>query len=106
MRAAFSKVTLTMFPLALGFEEIFTPYLATEGMVNVLSGGIKLVLTLMALLVSLYVPSFSYLWYDFVAVFVLKPSSNFFCSHTPRVLRFQCIVSCHPPVHWWASFAP
>jgi hypothetical protein len=62
-RPAFSKVTLTMFPLALGFEEIFAPYLSTEGMVNILSGFIKLVLTVMALLMSLYVPSFSYLWY-------------------------------------------
>jgi hypothetical protein len=52
-----------MFPLALGFEEIFAPYLSTEGMVNILSGFIKLVLTVMALLVSLYVPSFGYLWY-------------------------------------------
>jgi solute carrier family 32 (vesicular inhibitory amino acid transporter) len=85
MRAAFSKVTLTMFPLALGFEEIFTPYLATEGMVHVLSGGIKLVLTLMALLVSLYVPSFSYLWYDFVvAVFVLDRAATS-STHTPLV---------------------
>lgn len=61
--AAFSKITLTMFPLALGFEEMVTPFLDSEQMVYVVSGLIKLALTISALLVSLYVPSFGYIWY-------------------------------------------
>lgn len=51
-----------MFPLALGFEEMIAPYLETEQMVQCASGLIKFLLTLAALLVSIYIPSFSYLW--------------------------------------------
>jgi len=58
---AFSKTTLTMFPLALGIEEIVTPYLTSQRMVDAADTSIKMVLTGLALLVSLYVPSFSFL---------------------------------------------
>lgn len=58
---AFSKVTLTMFPLALGMEEILAPYYATESAVEVSSVVIKIGLTVLAVLVSIYVPSFSFL---------------------------------------------
>ena len=58
---AFSKVTLTMFPLALGMEEIVAPYLSSERMVNIASATIKLLLTILALCVSIFFPSFSLL---------------------------------------------
>ena len=58
---AFSKTTLTMFPLALGMEEIIAPYLTSERGIAWASGSIKVILTAMALLVSIFVPSFSYL---------------------------------------------
>jgi solute carrier family 32 (vesicular inhibitory amino acid transporter) len=58
---AFSKVTLTMFPLALGMEEIVAPYLSNERMVEIASATIKLLLTGLALCVSIFFPSFSLL---------------------------------------------
>lgn len=58
---AFSKTTLTIFPLALGMEEIFAPYFTSERAVDLMSGSIKFTITILALLVSLYVPSFSFL---------------------------------------------
>ena len=58
---AFSKLTLTMFPLAIGMEEIFAPFLSTERAVEVVSILIKVFLLLAALFVALYVPSFSFL---------------------------------------------
>jgi solute carrier family 32 (vesicular inhibitory amino acid transporter) len=58
---AFSKVTLTMFPLALGMEEIIAPYLSSERMVDAASATIKLLLTILALCVSIFFPSFSLL---------------------------------------------
>lgn len=50
-----------MFPLALGLEETIAPYLTSQYMVDVASASIKLVLTFLALLVSIFVPSFSFL---------------------------------------------
>jgi len=58
---AFSKLTLTMFPLAIGMEEIFAPFLSTERAVEIVSILIKVVILFAALLVALYVPSFSFL---------------------------------------------
>jgi solute carrier family 32 (vesicular inhibitory amino acid transporter) len=58
---AFSKVTLTMFPLALGMEEIVAPHLSSERMVDIASATIKLLLTVLALCVSIFFPSFSLL---------------------------------------------
>jgi solute carrier family 32 (vesicular inhibitory amino acid transporter) len=58
---AFSKVTLTMFPLALGMEEIVAPFLSNERMVEIASATIKLLLTSLALCVSIFFPSFSLL---------------------------------------------
>lgn len=58
---AFSKLTLTMFPLAIGMEEIFAPCLSTERAVGLVSILIKVFLLFAALLVALYVPSFSFL---------------------------------------------
>ncbi|CAJ1943146.1 unnamed protein product [Cylindrotheca closterium] len=58
---AFSKLTLTMFPLAIGMEEIFAPFLSTERAVEACSILIKVVLLFAALLVAVYVPSFSFL---------------------------------------------
>jgi solute carrier family 32 (vesicular inhibitory amino acid transporter) len=58
---AFSKITLTMFPLALGMEEMVAPYLTSEVMVDRASAVIKLTLTALALAVAIYCPSFSVL---------------------------------------------
>jgi|UPI000581AC66 vesicular inhibitory amino acid transporter len=58
---AFSKVTLTMFPLALGIEEIVAPFLTSQRLVDAASATIKLVMTVLALCVSIFVPSFSLL---------------------------------------------
>ena len=56
---AFSKFTLTAFPLALGIEEIFAPCVPSDRVMNLVSSLIKLVLIGLALLVALYIPSFS-----------------------------------------------
>lgn len=58
---AFSKVTLTIFPLALGLEETIAPYLTSERMVDAASSTIKLLLTILALGVAVFCPSFSIL---------------------------------------------
>jgi vesicular inhibitory amino acid transporter len=58
---AFSKYSLTMFPLALGIEELITPYLTSQRMVDSADSTVKLTFTLLALTVSIYVPSFSFL---------------------------------------------
>ena len=58
---AFSKFTLTMFPLALGIEEIVAPYVPTETAMEVASSLIKLILIVLALAVAIFFPSFSFL---------------------------------------------
>ena len=58
---AFSKITLTMFPLALGIEELVTPYLTSQFWVDVCSSIIKLLLTASAIFVAICIPSFSML---------------------------------------------
>uniref|UniRef100_A0A7S4AQA0 Amino acid transporter transmembrane domain-containing protein n=1 Tax=Pseudo-nitzschia australis TaxID=44445 RepID=A0A7S4AQA0_9STRA len=58
---AFSKLTLTMFPLAMGFEEIFAPYISTDSSMVVVGAMIKVTLLFGALAVAVYVPSFSVL---------------------------------------------
>ncbi len=58
---AFSKLSLTVFPLALGMEEIVASYLSTDQGMLVVSAIIKLILTFFALLVAIFVPSFSFL---------------------------------------------
>ncbi len=58
---AFSKFTLTAFPLALGFEEIFAPFLPNDSAMEFVSSLIKIVLIAAALAVAIFVPSFSIL---------------------------------------------
>eukprot|EP00934_Nitzschia_sp_Nitz4_P001762 Nitzschia sp. Nitz4//scaffold62_size106224//16353//18218//NITZ4_004343-RA/size106224-augustus-gene-0.99-mRNA-1//-1//CDS//3329555817//1762//frame0 len=58
---AFSKLVLTMFPLSIGMEELAAPYLSSEQSSLVVSSVIKVVLLVLALLVAIYVPSFSLL---------------------------------------------
>jgi len=58
---AFSKFTLTAFPLALGIEEIFAPFLSSGASMDTLSSMLKLALIGLALLVATYVPNFSFL---------------------------------------------
>ena len=58
---AFSKLTLTMFPLAIGMEEIVAPFVSTDEGMEVVSMLIKVILLISALFVALFVPSFSFL---------------------------------------------
>lgn len=58
---AFSKLTLTMFPLAIGMEEIVAPYMSSDNDMVIASALIKVFLLVLALLVAIYVPSFSFL---------------------------------------------
>ena len=58
---AYSKITLTMFPLALGIEEIAAPYLSSERASEFASYIIKMTLLALALAVAIYCPSFSFL---------------------------------------------
>lgn len=58
---AFSKYTLSMFPLALGIEEIVAPCIHSEKTMETVSSVIRLVLIVLSLLVALFVPSFSVL---------------------------------------------
>jgi vesicular inhibitory amino acid transporter len=58
---AFSKLTLTMYPLAIGMEELVAPFLSSDKSMAVSSGLIKMTLLILALLVAIFVPSFSFL---------------------------------------------
>ncbi len=58
---AFSKFTLTAFPLALGFEEIIAPAIPNDGIMEFVSSIIKLFLVASSLAVAIFVPSFSVL---------------------------------------------
>lgn len=58
---AFSKFVLTLFPLALGTEEIIAPYIHSEKGMERVSSVIKISYIALSLLVALYVPSFSFM---------------------------------------------
>eukprot|EP01083_Nonionella_stella_P022491 62215_1 len=58
---AFSKFTLTAFPLALGMEEIVAPFLHSERAMEVISSMIKILLIFLALVVAIFVPSFGFI---------------------------------------------
>jgi vesicular inhibitory amino acid transporter len=58
---AFSKFTLTAFPLGLGIEEIIAPYLPSDKAMEYVSSLIKIMLIGAALAVAIFVPSFSFL---------------------------------------------
>uniref|UniRef100_A0A7S2NTH1 Amino acid transporter transmembrane domain-containing protein n=1 Tax=Leptocylindrus danicus TaxID=163516 RepID=A0A7S2NTH1_9STRA len=58
---AFSKFTLTMFPLALGIEEIVAPCIVNEESAEIVAGLIRFLLIVSSLLVAIFFPSFSFL---------------------------------------------
>jgi vesicular inhibitory amino acid transporter len=58
---AFSKFTLTAFPLALGLEEIVAPVIPNDRVMEFVSSLIKLLLIGSSLAVAIFVPSFSIL---------------------------------------------
>ncbi|KAL7544625.1 hypothetical protein ACHAWF_008002 [Thalassiosira exigua] len=58
---AISKFTLTMFPLALGFEEMLTGVLQSDLAMELLDSAVKIVLIFSALAVAIFFPSFSFL---------------------------------------------
>jgi amino acid permease len=58
---AFSKFTLTAFPLALGLEEIIAKWIPSDNIMEIVSSLIKIFLVTMALLVAIFIPSFSFL---------------------------------------------
>lgn len=58
---ACSKFTLTMFPLALGFEEMLTNVLPSDLAMELVDSMVKIVLIFLALAVAIWFPSFSFL---------------------------------------------
>lgn len=58
---ACSKFTLTMFPLALGFEEMLTNILPSDLAMELVDSAVKIVLIFLALAVAIWFPSFSFL---------------------------------------------
>lgn len=58
---AISKFTLTMFPLALGFEEMLTGVLPSDLAMELVDSMVKIVLIFLALAVAIFFPSFSFL---------------------------------------------
>lgn len=58
---AVSKFTLTMFPLALGFEEMLTGVLPSDLAMEMVDSLVKVALIFLALLVAVFFPSFSFL---------------------------------------------
>eukprot|EP00577_Skeletonema_sp_RCC1716_P031974 CAMPEP_0113435044 /NCGR_PEP_ID=MMETSP0013_2-20120614/36030_1 /TAXON_ID=2843 ORGANISM="Skeletonema costatum, Strain 1716" /NCGR_SAMPLE_ID=MMETSP0013_2 /ASSEMBLY_ACC=CAM_ASM_000158 /LENGTH=626 /DNA_ID=CAMNT_0000325321 /DNA_START=36 /DNA_END=1913 /DNA_ORIENTATION=- /assembly_acc=CAM_ASM_000158 len=58
---ACSKFTLTMFPLALGFEEMLTNILPSDLAMELVDSVVKIVLIFLALAVAIWFPSFSFL---------------------------------------------
>jgi vesicular inhibitory amino acid transporter len=58
---AISKFTLTMFPLALGFEEMLTGILPSDLAMELIDSVVKIVLIFLALAVAIFFPSFSFL---------------------------------------------
>eukprot|EP00571_Detonula_confervacea_P000421 CAMPEP_0172314204 /NCGR_PEP_ID=MMETSP1058-20130122/21932_1 /TAXON_ID=83371 /ORGANISM="Detonula confervacea, Strain CCMP 353" /LENGTH=630 /DNA_ID=CAMNT_0013028007 /DNA_START=107 /DNA_END=1999 /DNA_ORIENTATION=+ len=58
---AISKFTLTMFPLALGFEEMLTGILPSDLAMELVDSVVKIVLIFLALAVAIFFPSFSFL---------------------------------------------
>mmetsp|Transcript_27569 Transcript_27569/g.57563 ORF Transcript_27569/g.57563 Transcript_27569/m.57563 type:complete len:644 (+) Transcript_27569:58-1989(+) len=58
---AISKFTLTMFPLALGFEEMLTGVLPSDLAMELLDSVVKIVLIFSSLGVAMFFPSFSFL---------------------------------------------
>jgi solute carrier family 32 (vesicular inhibitory amino acid transporter) len=58
---AFSKFTLTMFPLALGIEEIVAPFLSNDKVMDATSSVIKIFFLISSLGVAMFVPSFSFI---------------------------------------------
>lgn len=95
---AFSKTTLTIFPLALGMEEIFAPYFTSELGVELMSGVIKFVITISGLMVSLYVPSFSFLcaltgMICTMTVSVIFPAAAYWKIYYHHISTWEHIVS-------------
>ena len=58
---AISKFTLTMFPLALGFEEILTGVLPSDLAMELVDSIVKISLIFLSLAVAVFFPSFSFL---------------------------------------------
>lgn len=58
---AFSKSSLFIFPLSLGVEEIIAPYLPNDLAMSVAASVVKVAMIFLALVVALFVPSFSYI---------------------------------------------
>jgi vesicular inhibitory amino acid transporter len=58
---AISKFTLTMFPLALGFEEMLTSVLPSDLAMEVVDSLVKIALIFSSLAVAVFFPSFSFL---------------------------------------------
>ena len=94
---AFSKLTLTMFPLAMGFEEIVAPYISSDSAMLVVGAAIKVVLLFGALAMALFVPSFSALcsmvgMVCTMAVSVIFPAAAYLKLFWPRLSLYERIL--------------
>jgi len=58
---AFCKYTLNSFPVALAIEELIAPFVSSETIMDFVSSFIKFLLISLSLIVSVFVPSFSYI---------------------------------------------
>lgn len=101
---AFSKFTLTAFPLALGLEEIVAPFVTSDALMEKVSSLIKILLIGLALTVAIYVPNFSFLCslvglICTMIVSVIFPAAahlNMFGPHLPlweKVIDYLFIIS-------------
>lgn len=95
---AFSKLTLTMFPLSLGFEEIVAPYLSSDSSMFFAGAAIKMILLFGALAVAVFVPSFSFLcslvgMICTMTVSVIFPAAAYLKLFWPRLSLIERVVN-------------
>jgi vesicular inhibitory amino acid transporter len=96
---AFSKLTLTMFPLAMGFEEIVAPYVSSDSSMLIIGSVIKMVLLFSALAMALFVPSFSALcsmvgMVCTMTVSVIFPAGAYLKLFWPKISMLERVLYC------------
>lgn len=96
---AFSKLTLTMFPLAMGFEELVAPFVSSDSAMLVVGAVIKIILLFGALAMALFVPSFSTLcamvgMICTMIVSVIFPAAAYLKLFWPKLSLMERIAYC------------
>uniref|UniRef100_A0A6U3QWM1 Amino acid transporter transmembrane domain-containing protein n=2 Tax=Ditylum brightwellii TaxID=49249 RepID=A0A6U3QWM1_9STRA len=94
---AFSKFTLAMYPLSRGLEEIVAPHLSKDTAIDITSAAVKIILIALALLVAIFVPSFSFLCsivglFSVIIVAVIFPAAAHLKLFGARLSIFEKIV--------------